>query len=774
MHRHPQMMTRALNIAVRRRPGRLLNRRRTAVAIASVAMLAAVGTVMAVMPNANAALGFEVQSLDGSGNNVANPTWGKVGTIYPRLAPARYADGKGTPVSGPNVRSISNRIFQDIGQNIFSEHRVTQWGWTWGQFLDHTFGLVQGGNEVANIPFNASDPMEKFTDTLGSIPFTRSAPAPGTGVTGPRQQVNTVSSYIDAWSVYGGTNSRLEWLRNGSVDGNVTNNSATLMLPGGYLPRRDARGNPATAPDMAADGRLLAHPEKAAVAGDVRANENMGLTATHTLFAREHNRIVGLLPSTLTQEEKFQIARRIVAAEEQYVTYNEFLPAMGVNLPAYTGYKSNVNASLSDEFATVGYRAHSQIHGEFEVEADRTRYSSTQLATLHSLGAQIDDVPGEPALLTVAIPLSAAFFNPDLVPAVQLGPLLHAIGDESQYNNDEQIDDTLRSLLFQVPVSGNPDCFDDPSLPDCFTGVTDLGAIDIARGRDHGMPTYNQLRQALGLPAKTSFTGITGESTESFPTGLDGNNPASLDFTKLTDINGNNVALPDTANNTTTKAVRKSTTAARLKAVYGSVDNVDAFVGMVAEKHIAGTEFGELQLAMWTKQFQALRDGDRFFYGNDPGLSLIMQNYGVDFHGTLAQIIARNTDVPLSDMNDNVFLVKDDDLPAGATCRVTYHVDDTWTNQQQVSLNITNLSPNATNGWKLQWWFPGGQSVTQLWNGTPSQSGAMATVTNASWNAVIPGNGGSQTDVGFIGTWDNTTNPSPPNFLFNGKRCERG
>jgi len=101
-------------------------------------------------------------------------------------------------------------------------------------------------------------------------------------------------------------------------------------------------------------------------------------------------------------------------------------------------------------------------------------------------------------------------------------------------------------------------------------------------------------------------------------------------------------------------------------------------------------------------------------------------------------------------------------------------VDDTWTNQQQVSLNITNLSPNATNGWKLQWWFPGGQSVTQLWNGTPSQSGAMATVTNASWNAVIPGNGGSQTDVGFIGTWDNTTNPSPPNFLFNGKRCERG
>jgi peroxidase len=749
-------------------------KRRLALSIAAVASLAAGTTVLAVIPNASAALGFEVQSLDGSGNNLAHPTWGQVGTNYPRLAPARYADGHSAVVNGPNVRNVSNRIFQDLGQNIFSEHRVTQWGWTWAQFLDHTFGLVQGGTEVANIPFNANDPLENFTDTLGVIPFTRSAPAPGTGVSNPRQQVNTVNSYIDAWPVYGGTNTRLEWLRNGSVDGNVTNNSATLMLPGGYLPRKDARGNPATAPDMATDGQLLAHPDKAAVAGDVRANENIGLTATHTLFAREHNRIVGLLPNTLTQEEKFQIARRIVIAEEQYVTYNEFLPAMGVNLPQYTGYRSTVNASLSDEFATIGYRGHSQIHGEFEVEADRTHYTAAQQAQLKALGAQIEDVPGEPDLIKVAVPLSAAFFNPDLVPAVQLGPLLHAIGDESQYNNDEQIDDTLRSLLFQVPVSGNPNCFDDPSLPDCFTGVTDLGAIDIQRGRDHGMPTYNQLRQALGLPARTSFTAITGESTDSFPPGLDGNNPASLAFTKLTDINGNNVALPDTDNSTATRAVRRSTTAARLRAVYGSVDNVDAFVGMVAERHVPGTEFGELQLAMWAKQFQALRDGDRFFYGNDPGLSTIKERYGLDFHRSLAQIIASNTDVALSDMNDNVFLVKDEDLPAGATCRVSYHVDSTWDGMQQVSVNITNLSPTATNGWTLQWWFPGGQRVTQLWNGQSSQNGALETVTNASWNAVIPGNGGTLAQVGFNGTQDNVTNPRPPNFLLNGRRCERG
>jgi hypothetical protein len=120
---------------------------------------------------------------------------------------------------------------------------------------------------------------------------------------------------------------------------------------------------------MDVDGRLLANPNSAAVAGDPRANENIALTATHTLFAREHNRIVSRLPNSLSQEDKFQIARRVVIAEQQFITYQEWLPAMGVALPRYTGYKTNINTALSNEFATVGYRAHSQIHGEFEVEA---------------------------------------------------------------------------------------------------------------------------------------------------------------------------------------------------------------------------------------------------------------------------------------------------------------------------------------------------------------------------------------------------------------------
>ncbi len=299
-----------------------------------------------LVPVASADLADEVRTLDGSGNNRRNPTWGKTNTQYLRAAKTNYADGIAKPVGGPSVRYVSNRIFNDVHQNLFSENGVTQWGFVWGQFMDHTFGLRQeAGGENAPLPFSKTDPLETFVNTVGSIPFVRTPAAPGTG-TGrtPREQINTVSSYIDGFSVYGGTESRLEWLREGPVDGRLSNNGAKLLLQNGYLPRADARGDAATAPVMALMGRLEAPGAnvKAFVAGDQRANENIALSSTHTLFAREHNRIVSQLPSFLPEELKFQIARRVIGAEQQYITYNEFLPALGVSLPPYRGYNDRV------------------------------------------------------------------------------------------------------------------------------------------------------------------------------------------------------------------------------------------------------------------------------------------------------------------------------------------------------------------------------------------------------------------------------------------------
>jgi hypothetical protein len=597
-----------------------------------------------------AADSFAVRTLDGSNNNVTHSSWGQTGTPYARIATPNYADGIGSMVAGPSPRYISNRIFNDGGQNLFSENDVSQWGWAWGQFIDHDIGLRdERPAENANMPFNNKDRLETFSNDVGSLAFSRSPAAPGTGTTSPRQQINTLNSFIDGSGVYGVTPGRLDWLRSGPADGNPANNAASLLMSSGnYLPRAPARGNASTAPPMDLMGGLVATPASAVVAGDVRANENVALTAIHTLFAREHNRIAAALATApLSDETKFQITRRVIGAEIQYITYNEFLPTMGVRLAPYRGYSASVNPNLSNEFAVVGYRAHSMIHGEFEPTVAAGTFTQDQLNTVFPAeGITVDR--NADGTVTLVIPLVTAFGNPDLLPQIGEAPILQSLG-EHQYKNDEQIDNSLRSVLFEVPKPNGQDprsCGSPVIKPACFTDVSDLGADDIQRGRDHGMPSYNDLRRAYGLAPARTFTDITGESTEQFPSDpkIDPHDPIDdpniLDFTELRDAQGNVIPLGSAdAQEDAVAGVRRSTLAARLRAIYGDVGKVDAFVGMVSEKHVAGTEFGALQLAIWKKQFEGLRDGDRFFFLNDPVLDTIRQTYGITFRHTLAELI---------------------------------------------------------------------------------------------------------------------------------------
>jgi peroxidase len=620
------------------------------VALAAVLLVGNVGLVTA-STRTPPRLGFETRTLNGSDNNQAHARWGQAGTNYRRVGPAVYADGVSAMVAGPNSRYVSNRIFNDVGQNLFSENDVSQWGWAWGQFIDHDMGLRdETAAEHVPIAFDALDPLEAFTNDFGALDFARTPAAPNTGTVVPRQQVNTITSYIDASNVYGSAATRLDWLRDGPVDGNPVNNSALLLLPDDYLPAVGARGDAATAPAVDLMGRLMGTPEKARVAGDVRANENIALTAIHTMFAREHNRIVASLPSSLPEEAKFQIARRVVGAEVQYITYHEFLPALGVRLPLYRGYDSRVNAGLSNEFAVVGYRAHSMIHGQFDVAYGEGAYSPEQLEAFQAQGIGVGEEDGESAL---NIPLSVAFGNPDLLPQVGLGAVLQSLSAERQYRNDEQIDNTLRSVLFQVP---RPDTTDPAACqvpvvdPLCFLGVADLGALDVERGRDHGLPSYNALRRAYGLDPRRSFTAITGEATDQFPDDptIDSanaiNDPNILDFVELRDADGNVLDPEDPeTQESAVSGDRRTTLAARLRAIYGSVNNIDAFVGMVSEPHVRGSEFGALQLAIWKTQFAALRDGDRYFYANDGALASIKRAYGVNFRHTLAELVQLNS-----------------------------------------------------------------------------------------------------------------------------------
>jgi hypothetical protein len=546
---------------------------------------------------------------------------------------------------GPSPRKISNMIFNDLGQNIFSENGISQWGWAWGQFIDHDMDLRDETNgESAPILFDANDPFERFDNQVGQMDFFRTPAAPGTGTSAsnPRQQVNTISSYIDASQVYGATPDRLKWL--------TAQNGYDLMLTNNFLPKVGARGDGGAAPPMDLMGPLAGTPSEARVAGDVRANENLALTSLQTLFAREHNRIADALPKSLPAAARFEIARRAVGAEIQRITYTEFLPTLGVRLDPYHGYDPHVNSAITNEFATVGFRAHSMVHGEFEPTVPAGTYSASKLETFRQSGIGIEN--NADGTITLVIPLGVTFGNPGLLEQIGLGPALQSLG-EREYNNDEQIDDSMRSTLFEVPKPGVPDpsvCNSPAVNPDCFSDVADLGADDVQRGRDHGMPTYNGLRKAYNLPQARSFTDITGEPTDSLPKGMTCNDPAILAFTSLKDDEGKPVAIGDPDN--AVQGTRASTIAARLKCLYGSVDKVDAFVGMVSEPHVRGTEFGALQLAIWKSQFTALRDGDRFFYEGDDALRAVERRYDIDDDHTLSQIVALDTGQHLP---DNVF-----------------------------------------------------------------------------------------------------------------------
>ncbi|MGQ7843122.1 peroxidase family protein [Granulosicoccus sp. 3-233] len=615
----------------------------------------------------------DLQTLDGRDNNRQNPLVGSANTAYARLTPANYADGIAAPAEGPEPRYISNRIFEDHAQNLFSENGVTQWAYNWGQFIDHTIGLRGSSDEALFMAYDESDPLETFAHGDGEFRTTRSTAMDGTGIDTVREQLNTVSSFIDAWAVYGGSEVRLEWLREGPVDGDMSNNGARLLMTSEqYLPRAIERGDASKAPAMERLGNLLYAPdadEQAIIAGDVRANENIALTAVQTLFAREHNRIVDQLPEQWSEQRKFDMARRLVIATQQYITYEEFLPALGVELEPARHYRADVETSVSNEFATVGFRAHSMIHGEIELQAQAGQYDESLLGQFAEAGIEVEHGEEESGDIELAVPLNIAFHRPQLVAQLGLGPLLAGLGGEPQYRNDEQIDNQLRSVLFQIPAERSTTmqgCLDGPTLNECFILVNDIGVLDIIRGREHGMASYNDMRRVYGLKEASSFSELTGEASESFPVDdplidpLDPiNDPDILDFIELRDVNGQLLEPGSEAADTeAVSGVRRTTLAARLKGVYGDIDRVDAFVGMVSEPHLPGSEFGELQLAIWKRQFEVLRDGDRFFYRWNRALRSMLDRpelKGLTYRQTLADVIVNNTELEADDLQENMF-----------------------------------------------------------------------------------------------------------------------
>ena len=108
---------------------------------------------------------------------------------------------------------------------------------------------------------------------------------------------------------------------------------------------------------------------------------------------------------------------------------------------------------------------------------------------------------------------------------------------------------------------------------------------------------------------------------------------------------------------------------------------------------------------------------------------------------------------------------------AASYCQVAYTVTNQWSSGFGANITIQNTSGSAWSNWTLAFAFPAsGQTVTQLWNGTVSQSGQNVTVTNVSYNGAVAANASVNPTPGFNGSWSGS-NPVPTGFSVNGNAC---
>lgn len=362
---------------------------------------------------------------------------------------------------------------------------------------------------------------------------------------------------IDASNVYGSDEERAAGLR--AFDGG----GRLRVSEGNLLPF-----NTVGLPNAGGSGPELF------VAGDVRANEQTGLAVMHTLFVREHNRLVTELAAqrpSLSGDELYERARVQVIGLMQAITYNEFLPLLlgeGA-LPAYTGYKPESARGISNVFSAASYRfGHSAL--------------SDTLLRLDANGNTIAE--GD-------LPLQDAIFNPTrITDEGGIEPILRGLAGQLCQQIDPFVIDGVRNFLFGAPGRGG----------------FDLASLNIQRGRDHGLPSYNRTRVSLGLRPKRRFEDISSD--------------------------------PEMV--------------ARLASVYPNARSVDVWVGGLAEDRVEGAMVGELISRVLAEPFVALRDGDRFWYENVLSREAVLEIQNT----TLADVIRRNTDIG-AELPDNAFRV---------------------------------------------------------------------------------------------------------------------
>ena len=526
------------------------------------------------------------RSINGTCNDLGNPLEGAAFSSFRRLLPARYEDGIQQPVGfsqtfslsnpkpfappRPSARLITQQIIRDMPDN---QPDATLMLMQWGHFIDHDFAYLieastlapeeeecEGCDPVGEcIPIQVRDDDPDFglnTPNAGDcLRFERAAAVCRPripGIFNPREQLNQITSWLDASMVYGSLDEEQPLLR--EFQGGRLLES--LISVNG----RNQRFMP-----LDPDPRVPCLPPRPCFrGGDLRANEQEGLTAMHTIWVRYHNNLarrLAALNPRWDDERIFQETRKIVYATVEAITYNAYLPRMlgreffDQNIGPYKGYNPALDGNLVNAFAAAAFRiGHSQVQPFFQ-----------------RLDANGQSIPEGP------LNLELAFFNPDeLIRGGGAEPLLRGILASQSRKLDEFVTRVLTTRLFAQSSERR-------------IGM-DLTAINIQRGRDHGIPSYRVFRNFCRREL-----GIFGQFANSKTRDL---------FVKL----------------------------------YGSEDDVDLWPAGIAEKPLPGGILGPTLACIWVFTFLGMRDGDRFWYEN-PGVFTPAQLADIREKATLSGVI---------------------------------------------------------------------------------------------------------------------------------------
>jgi len=608
------------------------------------------------------------RSMSGRCNNLEKPDLGKNSVPLTRMLPAIYDDDrsalrkwdwrKGGGGRLPNPRLVSTVVHDDDPSSQPDAHHTLAL-MQWGQFLAHDVAMTPkitgpnglklkcdrclpdfGGEEFSPcspIPIPKGDPFFPSSDIESGqnrcIPFTRSLPSPQAGVDKLREQMNVLTAFVDSSNVYGSDECKSRDLR--QFDGGQLKVVAHPMSPRFFKPLM---------PRTTINQECTSPTGKCFFAGEERNSEQPGLTSLHTLMVREHNRLaqhLALENPHWNDEKLFQEARKIVIAINQHITYNEFLPrVLGPDLVEKFGiassssnsssgkfehhhhhYDSECSPDVSNEFATAAFRfGHSLIRpqfylmnkmelpaggGERNVAATAERYDDS--SAFHRQGSSSSSSSSHQhhrhhhlhSAKTEEIPLKNHFFNPDVLFRAQtVDRLMRGVLSTPMERFDSHVSKELTNHLFQVP--GVP-----------FSGM-DLAAINIQRGRDHGLQGYVQY---LKLTAKQCY--------------WDDKDIGRIDtFQDLANVIGENAA-------------------AKLSRVYRSVHDIDLFTGGLSEPSIEGGVVGKTFGCIIGQQFQRLKRCDRFWHQTtDAKLGFTPDQLEQIQATTLSGLLCRNWDDP--------------------------------------------------------------------------------------------------------------------------------